>query len=186
VSETDYSTNLRRSDSVWLLIVGGSLERAKELRKRHTSPSTEKLLVDAYAARIVSLMKHGIEVESKSAGSGAPEVSGLQPKTGHAVAPVAICLPLRSRLPLKTLRVAKLQQASREDGDGHVPRLVQSVCQLCRQHAPELAGKLRQRVAGLCALRGIEERRITPAVRGEVRKDFGCYRPFAFGMEGQD
>jgi hypothetical protein len=52
------------------LIVGlhskAAVEAAKELHKRHATPASECLLVDAYEARIRDLLKHGMSIEAKS------------------------------------------------------------------------------------------------------------------------
>ena len=43
-----------------------AVETAKELHKRHPTPSSEALLMDAYQARIHSLMEHGMSIEARS------------------------------------------------------------------------------------------------------------------------
>ena len=43
-----------------------AVETAKELHKRHPTPSSEALLMDAYQARIRSLMEHGMSIEARS------------------------------------------------------------------------------------------------------------------------
>ncbi len=43
-----------------------AVETAKELHKRHPTPSSEALLMDAYQARIRSLLEHGMSTEARS------------------------------------------------------------------------------------------------------------------------
>jgi hypothetical protein len=43
-----------------------ALETAKELHKRHPTPSSETLLMDAYQARIRGLLEHGMSIEARS------------------------------------------------------------------------------------------------------------------------
>jgi hypothetical protein len=43
-----------------------AVETAKELHKRHPTPSSEALLLDAYQARIRSLLEHGMSTEARS------------------------------------------------------------------------------------------------------------------------
>lgn len=58
----------KQEQQVRALLARGStksaVEQAKEIHKRHHSLGSESLLVDAYAARIRSLLEHGLAAEA--------------------------------------------------------------------------------------------------------------------------